>query len=297
MSSRAMHSTSTLPCVLRFSDADVEARLGLPRGRLTNPSNFSGLLAGSVLVLMVYLAAWIMKGSGGFGATVWRWLTDFQGIPIAIMVLTGWSVALLCLKLLKIRAQRKALEAVVMPSDAQWVLHAASAEEVIRRVGAMVEDADSFMYFKRVLGVLKAMRNLGRVSEVEDLFEARASADEAVLESGYTLVKAFIWGVPVLGFIGTVIGLTQATGKFGVVLRDDRMKQDLNQLTSGLVEVLGGLDTAFVTTGEGLVAALLLFMLMTVVRQTEERLLDDVRDHCYHQVVMRTRLLPRQSEV
>ena len=34
-----------------------------------------------------------------------------------------------------------------------------------------------------------------------------------------TVLRGFIWAIPVLGFIGTVIGLTQAMGRFGAALK------------------------------------------------------------------------------
>ncbi len=277
---------------LRFEQCDVEARLGLPRGRLTNPSMVTSALLTVMLMTVIYSASWMFRLEESVGAIVWRYLTAFQGIPVAIALLTCWSIAILALKLLKIRAQRKALEISFLPSDPLWVLTGTSAENVIREITVKVEEPESFMYFKRTLGVLRTMRNIGRVADVEELFDSRSDADEAIVDSGYTAVKAFIWGVPVLGFIGTVIGLTQATGRFGDVLRDPKMKQDLERLAGGLTDVLGGLDTAFVTTAEGLVAAFFLYMAQMMVKQADERLLDDVRDACSSNIVTRVRIDP-----
>jgi biopolymer transport protein ExbB/TolQ len=283
-------ATST-PFELRFSRVDPEARVGLPRGRFTNPSlATSGLLAVGMMAALYGIAYQFSHRPGGTGELVWTYLTGFDRIPIFIALLTCWSLAILVIKVLKIRAQRRALSVVFAPRDPMWVLNGSTADGVIASIGAKVEEAEEFMYLRRSLGVLRTMRNIGRVGDVEELLDSRAGADEAVIDSGYNPVKAFIWGIPVLGFIGTVLGLTTATGNFGKVLTDPEMKRNLEALASGLTAVLGGLDTAFVTTAEGLIAAFVLYMAQMVVKQMDERLLDDVRDACSTQVVARVRI-------
>jgi biopolymer transport protein ExbB/TolQ len=276
---------------LRFGSVDPEAMTGLPCGRLTNPSmTSSGLLAASMMTV-TYAVAWAFSGrSSGAGPVVWKYLTAFDRIPVFISALTFWSIAILSIKAWKIHAQRRALAVQFMPRDPLWVLNGETADAVIARLGTVVEEPERFMYLRRCLGVLRTMRNIGRVADAEELFESRAGADEAVVDGGYTAVKAFIWGIPVLGFIGTVLGLTEATGNFGKVLADPEMKRDLEALAAGLTDVLGGLDTAFVTTAEGLVAAFFLYMGQMLVKQQDERLLDDVRDACSTNVVTRVRI-------
>lgn len=39
------------------------------------------------------------------------------------------------------------------------------------------------------------------------------------METSYALVQGFVWAIPVLGFIGTVVGLSQAIGGFTAVLQ------------------------------------------------------------------------------
>jgi biopolymer transport protein ExbB/TolQ len=289
--SQERRSPPVVSFALRFRSVDPEARLGLPRGRFSNPSLGSSALVASVLMAILYGVAYQAGRSGeGIGPVAWKYLTGFDRIPILIAALTCWSVSILLLKLLKIRAQRRALAIALTPRDPMWVLNGTTAEPVIAAIGATVEEPEQFMYLKRTLGVLRTMRNIGRIADVEELFESRAGADEAVLDSGYTPVKAFIWGIPVLGFIGTVLGLTEATGNFGKVLADPEMKRDLEALAAGLTNVLSGLDTAFVTTAEGLIAAFFLYMAQMLVKQQDERLLDDVREACSTNIVTRVRI-------
>ena len=47
----------------------------------------------------------------------------------------------------------------------------------------------------------------------------QADYDEEQIASSYGLVNSFLWAIPVLGFIGTVIGLRAAIGALGITLR------------------------------------------------------------------------------
>lgn len=294
-SPKAPSAKTPIEFELRFAQADIERRFGLPIGRLTNPHWFTGALLAFVLLVVLYSSSWVTRTTEPWGPTAWRWLTSFQGIPIAIAILSCWACSILLLKLVKIRGQRRVLQVQLLPKDPLWVLDGGSADQLIRKISVEVEEAESFMYLRRVLGVLRTMRNVGRVADVEELFESRAGADEAIVDSGYAPVKAFIWGVPVLGFIGTVIGLTQATGRFGAVLNDEAMKKDLDKLAGGLTDVLSGLDTAFITTAEGLIAAFFLYLFQMIVKQADDRLLDDVREACSIRIVTRVRIIPSQA--
>ena len=145
------------------------------------------------------------------------------------------------------------------------------------------------MYLARVLRALKSVRNVGRVADVDEMLATRAEQDENIVEGGYTLVRGFVWAIPVLGFIGTIVGLTAAISRFGGVLGQPGLA--LESITAQLTEVIAGLDTAFVTTGEGLVAALAIHLLQVFVRRQDETFLDEVREATTAEIVARVRLV------
>ena len=69
-----------------------------------------------------------------------------------------------------------------------------------------------------------------------------------------------------MGFIGTVIGMSQAVGSFDSVLSNADNVDGLN----GLVKVTGGLGTAFDTTYLALVISVLAFPL-NILERNEDR--------------------------
>jgi hypothetical protein len=59
--------------------------------------------------------------------------------------------------------------------------------------------------------------------------------------------------------------------------------------------VLEGLDTAFITTAEALIAVLFIYLIQTAVRRADESLYDDIRAACSNAVVARIRLLRKDA--
>jgi biopolymer transport protein ExbB/TolQ len=283
---------------LQFRSLDPEARLGLACGSGTTPSDLTCLILTVVGSGAVYGAAYLMRdwtfgtdGDGSpveAGAIVWKYLTEFGRIPIPITILSIWCLSFLAVKALKIRAQRASLSVHFVPEDSAFVLIDTTADAVIDAIDRAADQPMRFLFLARCRNVLRMMRNLGRVSDVDDAFASRAEQDELATDSGYTILRGFVWAIPVLGFIGTVIGLAQAMGQFGKALK--AAGTDIDGITEELTKVLGGLDTAFVTTAEALIAVIVIQILQTLVRRADERLSDDLRIACSNAVVSRVRI-------
>ncbi len=272
------------PPPLNWSHSDIEQRFGFHGGRFTRTNNlFTGIVA--ILLTISFYAA-IMPIQGTWFGDMW---TKRGPTPYAIAFLSCWSVAILFVKWRKIRFQRKALQYHVMPDDPAYVLSAASVEPVLARVYATVDDPRNFILFNRIVVALSNLRNLGQVTEVDEILRSQAAQDESTVETSYALLTGFVWAIPVLGFIGTVLGLSEAIGQFSGVLG---AASDVDQISGALKGVTAGLATAFETTLEALVAALFIQLAITALRKSEEEFLDEAMDYGLRFVVGRLRILP-----
>jgi len=290
--SAAASSPSPAPSpILRHQTLDPEARFGLPTGRGTTPSSLTSFMLALAVGAVFYGAAYAFR-DGPWGSVVWHYTTGFSHIPIPIVFLSIWSLVFLFIKSLKIRAQKQALRIAFVPEDSGFVLTDATADAVIDAIDRSVDDPTRFLFLARCRAVLRMMRNLGRVSDVDEVLSSRGDHDESSMDSGYTLLRGFVWAIPVLGFIGTVIGLTQAMGRFGDVMKV--AGTDVGQITEKLKSVLEGLDTAFITTAEALIAVLVIHLLQTAVRRADEALYDDIRAACSNAVVARVRIARKE---
>ncbi len=273
--------------VLDWSRKDFERRIGFPGGRFTRTNNVLTCILGILLTIGFYACLIPFPDS-----VISAMFMERGPTPYAIVFLSCWSLAILFVKWQKLRFQRRALEHHVMPDDPAFVLSATTVDQVLSKVYATVDDPRNFILFNRIVVALSNLRNLGRVTDVDEILRSQAAQDESTTETSYSLVQGFVWAIPVLGFIGTVLGLSSAIGQFSGVLGSG---SDVEQISEALKGVTGGLATAFETTLEALVAALVIQLLITVLRKNEEEFLDEAMDYGLRYVVGRLRILPQNA--
>jgi biopolymer transport protein ExbB/TolQ len=277
--------------VLSYKRVDPERFLSLPSGKFTSPSTITPLMFSVIAMVAVYSIAFYKREQYD---TVSEWLgiNAYYGIPIVIFGFSFWSLSILIFKYFKIRAQRKALSLRIVPDTLGFVLSSSTVDQVIENIESSVEEPRKFMLLNRIILVLKSIRNVGRIADIDEMLMSSADADDSRIENSYTLIRGFVWAIPVLGFIGTILGLTDTIKEFDVVLdiAANSGNSDNTSLVQGMQGAIGGLDTAFFTTGLALVAALLIHLLLTFIRKSDDELLDETRDYCHQYIVSRVRV-------
>ncbi len=276
---------------LSWSRQDIEQRLGFHGGRYTGVNKLLTALMALVFTVLFYAALLPLRNTAL--ADFVRMFTDRGFVPYAICFFSAWATAILMVKSRKLAFQRKSLQYRVVPDDHDFVLSSATVDVVMENLYATVDDPKYFVLFNRIVIALSNLRNLGRVADVDDILRSQAAHDESSMESSYAVVGGFVWAIPVLGFIGTVIGLSQAIGGFGRVLET---AGEITEIKNALQGVTGGLSTAFETTLEGLVAALFIQLFLTFLKKSEEDFLDACSEYCVRNVVNRLRIMPYEQQ-
>lgn len=262
---------------------DVECMIGLSSGRYTGVSGplWFGfgvvVMALSMLVLAPFPKSYLSE-------MMWRCWTNW-----AVVLFAGWCIGILAAKSLKTSVQARALRAIdLVPRRGDFVLSPGTAGEVLRRMRAAADRPKDFLLFRRIDMALSNLGNIGEVRDVGAVFESQADSDASSVDSSYTVVRALIWTIPIFGFIGTVIGLSDAIGQFSAVLSAGQ--SDTNAIKSELLKVTAGLSTAFETTLVALIAAVAIQLLTTWVYKREEALLDGLTDYTNEHVLSRLKL-------
>ncbi len=114
----------------------------------------------------------------------------------------------------------------------------------------------------------RALHYLARTGNVEELDHYLTQLDDQDRQEAHeslALVRIVVWAVPILGFLGTVVGITLAIANL-----------DPKALESSLGTVVGGLGVAFDTTALALALSMVLMFSMFVVGRIEHRLLQRV---------------------
>jgi biopolymer transport protein ExbB/TolQ len=274
---------------LSWARRDIEQRIGFHGGRFTRASNLLTCLIALVLTAAFYTALIPLQGTYFGDMFTQRGPTQYPTV-----FLSFWSLAILFIKWRKLALQRQALTYQIVPTEHDFVLSSTTVEQVTQRIHATVDDPRCFVLFNRIAIALSNLRNLGQVTEVDSILNSLAEQDEDSLETSYSLISGFIWAIPVLGFIGTVLGLSEAISAFGAVLGD---VTELSQITTALKGVTAGLSTAFETTLAALVAAMFVQLGLTYLKTREQEFLEDCSEYCLRNVVSRLRILPFEAPV
>ena len=119
--------------------------------------------------------------------------------------------------------------------------------------------------------------------KVIDRLETDTEAFDLAQQNSYALPRILVWAIPILGFLGTVIGIGSAVGQFDTFLSN---ADDIDVLRDGLANVTGGLGTAFDTTFLALSISLIVMLPLTAVERQEQRLLTRI------DLLLRQSLLP-----
>lgn len=283
-----MEDTLSPEKVISWNASDIERRFFFPGSRQTDVNPVLSFLIG--LALSGAFFGVLLRFPSSPFAVLWL---ERGWIPYAIAAFFFWGSAMLAIKWRKLALQKKALDLQVVPDDPGFVLSPQSSDQILQNLYRQVHDPERFLLFNRVLRAISNLRNLGRVSDVETILRSQSDMDQNNLDTSYIILKGFIWTMPVLGFIGTVQGLSMAIGEFSHVLTAGG---EIGALRDSLRQVVTGLSIAFDTTFQGLVCTLALQLVATFLRKKEEEYLDDCDNYCHRHIVSRLRLLVREVE-
>lgn len=283
---------TTEPDLLAWSQGDIENRYGFKGGRHTGVNHvfafiIAVLLTGAVYALTVFVLN-RLPFAKTVAAMVLRPSNQYTMIPAALFFFGG--AAVLFLKGRKLKFQQRALSLSAVPAEPEFVLTEATAATVLARIHSLVDHPRHFVLLNRIDRALSNLKNIGQVNDVSAILRAQAENDEDQVASSYTLLNGLVWAIPVLGFIGTVQGLSMAISQFTKTLQG---AGDISAIRTSLQGVTGGLATAFETTLIALVFALVLQLWITFQQKLEMSFLDECNDYCHSHVVSKLRLIDR----
>jgi biopolymer transport protein ExbB/TolQ len=135
---------------------------------------------------------------------------------------------------------------------------------------------------RRLRDAISHILRKGSAEDLDQELKTLADLDDSRAHGSYSLVRVIIWAIPILGFLGTVIGITGAIGQL-----------DPKQLETSLHGVIHELGIAFDTTALALTLSMFLMFTQYFVDRSEQRLLAVV-DQCAGQELC-TRFLQNKT--
>lgn len=215
-------------------------------------------------------AAPTIPGLQSLGAFVQRYFCEhpLEYISTA-MFFTG--MAILLQKFRALKSERAALQLAAHAASESASEGSSDAEEANVNGEAILTDwcATNRRFSRtqvhvRIQDVLQYMHGSGRTGLEEHLRYLAELASER-LHQTFATVRTITWAIPILGFLGTVIGITMAIANVTP-----------EQLDTSLAEVTGGLSVAFDTTALALGMSIVLVFAAFAVERSEQQVQNDV---------------------
>lgn len=205
-------------------------------------------------------------------------------VNYAEVFLFFWGMVILALKWKKSRHQRNAMLLDVLPTSIGAEINAKTVPEFVDHIYKLPMHLRDSLMVNRLRKGLELFEKRNDNGEVTVILNAQSDIDANRITGSYSLLKVFLWAIPILGFIGTVQGLSQAVGSLSAGGTDpEALKQSINNLT-------GGLGVAFDTTLLGLVLSMIMSFPMAAMQKIEEETLTIIDAFCAE------KLLPRLND-
>lgn len=237
-------------------------------------SSFTSLLVSFILASLVFgLTLFAIKVSDGSNVSSgFAFIITSHWINSIIVLISYWAIFLILGKILDYLKQRKVLaiflDAKIMSLlSKKGSLSPENFHDTIHEIrNELIEkgcrDVTDYIIFDLIRKTLYHLESVQQKEEINNILSYHAQLSHSKIEESFTMLKVFYWAIPILGFIGTVLGIGVAIGAFSTFIASG---SDSVGLKNSLVEVSKGLSVAFDSTLIALAFAVILLPIGTFV--------------------------------
>jgi len=150
--------------------------------------------------------------------------------------------------------------------------------EAIESASRLLDEVESWnsgrresLLGRRLRDALEHIERTGSAAGLGDELKYLADMESARQQDSYSLVRIVVWATPMLGFLGTVMGITEALGDLST--NAGALASSPETAIQGL---LGGLYVAFDTTALALTLSMILMFIQFLIDRVEVHLLSVV---------------------
>jgi biopolymer transport protein ExbB/TolQ len=217
---------------------------------------------------------WGGLASCGFYTLVHRGLLgeDFfqrycAGHPVEYIetILFFVGLAALMIKLAELASQSQRLQVGFLEPAPRGGQTVADCEALLGQLDQAPERWQNDYLIRRLRDALLYVRRSGSAEDLEEQLRYLAEVDAGRQNASYNFVRLVVWAIPILGFLGTVVGITMAIANLSP-----------QALEASLPEVTHGLGVAFDTTALALALSMVLMFIQYVADRKETAILAEV---------------------
>jgi hypothetical protein len=177
------------------------------------------------------------------------------------------AIAALAAKFLFSLAERSACDTNLLPPWDGRVVPTSEAPGLLAGLRSQPRHFQDTYLGRRIAAILEFICQRRSTDELDDHLRCLADNDSMALENSYSLTRFITWAIPILGFLGTVLGITEAIAN----VSPDQLEKDMSSVTNGLA-------LAFDATALGLGLTMVTMFCSFLVERQEQAVLEVV-DH------------------
>lgn len=248
----------------------------------TNPNGFVAFGAGFAITLAIFGMMYPFIAPSTVSVADYNTMQFFANllfkhftISFLNVMFFCWAMSIVYMKIQKLRHQKEALLLDVLPIEMGQEINSQNVGTFIDHVYNLPHRLRDSLMVNRIRKALELFEIKTNVADVSHAMDSQSNIDSARIGASYILLKAFLWAIPLLGFIGTVIGLSHAIGGMNFA-----NVEDVSKIVDSINGVTSGLGTAFDATLLGLVLAVLLNFPMNSLSKHEDEMLNNIDSFC-----------------
>src|SRR4051812_431888 len=150
-----------------------------------------------------------------------------------------------------------------------------SCELLLRQIGERTAIQKSWIV-RRMRDALEFVRRKNSADELDAHLRHLEELEAVRANGAYSMIRIIIWAIPILGLLGTVIGITMAVANL-----------DPQTLEESVSKVTHGLNVAFDHTATALSLTMILMFVKSGIERLEDRLLARVDERTAEELVGR----------
>ena len=252
------HFPSKIPVMLRLSEAIIR---------------MIAAVVGVVAGLSCSIAIYLLVDPSGMTGRLFNLKEPAGAVPAFTLILFFWGLVICVMRYLRTGAAKRVSDTSLLVYSIDLANHGG-----LDRLATDLDipTAEYSPLLRRLRALTKHWSITPSLQDADILLQQQLYSDEESVRAGYSLVRTFIWALPVIGLLGTVAGVAVAVGGFAEFLGGDI--EDVAVIKRSLVNVTAGLSYAFLTTLYGLAGALVLMLIATVLQNREEKLYTNIQE-------------------
>ena len=228
----------------------------------------------------------------GLGAQAAVVIKDYE--QEACFIALFWALAIIWMKLMKLRFSRRLLELPGRGSEESFLethdtdLILPQAQDMARFSeifgGVRTQGFGGTVLYRAADACLDRFFTTHSVADATAAMKAGCEMESDRQDTELALVRYLTWAIPSLGFIGTVRGISAALAQ-----AEEATRGNIGPVTESL-------GVAFNSTFVALLISLFIMLLLHKLQEAQESLVLDTQEHCQHHLLRYLRERTRTDE-